>query len=102
MLPWLCAMAGCAGGPTLTSKEVSVYVFSESVPTALFDGFTVATGVKVTVATYETNEELTAGLAARPDAYDLVMPSDYAVDQLVKEGRHAPLDLGAIPHYANV
>ena len=82
--------------------ELRVYVFAEALPASIVDGFHTASGVNVTVSTYETNEELVAALRARPDAYDIVMPSDYAVAELIASGSLRPLDLGAIPNHHNI
>jgi spermidine/putrescine-binding protein len=96
------AAAGCGPAEPTGSREVSVYVFSESVPSSVLASFSASTGIKVDATYYETNEELVAALRARPTAYDLVMPSDYTVDQLIKDGALRPLDLARIPNYANI
>lgn len=92
----------CAPSATPLSGDVNVYVFADSVPPELFDGFHAETGVTAHVTTYDSNEELLASLAANPTAYDLVMPSDYAVDTLVARGGLRPLDLGRVVNYANI
>lgn len=81
---------------------MNVYVFEESVPPALFDTFQAQKGVNVHVTTYATNEEMLASLAAHPTDYDVVMPSDYAVDALIHRDALRPLDLGDMPNYANI
>ncbi len=92
----------CSTGPAPIRGDVHVFVFEESVPTALFDGFHAETGVTVQVDTYDSNEDLLAALEKSPGAYDLVMPSDYAVDALVARDALRPLDLAAVPNYANI
>lgn len=82
--------------------ELHAFVFEESVPKALFDGFSKATGVRVKVETYGTNEALVEALRARPSAYDLIMPSDYTVSALVAAGELRPLRLEAIRNVANI
>jgi spermidine/putrescine-binding protein len=81
---------------------VHAYVFAQSVPQHALDAFTQSTGARVELTTYDSNEELISGLRARPGAYDLVMPSDYAVDALVAAGALRPLELAAIPNYNNI
>lgn len=107
LLVWLpvLLLAGCVGvsaSPRLTSTELNLYGFSEYVPADLLTGFEQATGVKVTYETYSNNEEMLAGLAARPGHYDLLIPSDYAVEILIGRDALRPLDLAAIPHYNNI
>jgi spermidine/putrescine-binding protein len=43
-----------------------------------------------------------AGLAAKPGYYDLLIPSDYAVEILVNQEALRPLDLAQIPNYNNI
>lgn len=95
-------LAACAPPSDGAQVELHVYAFAESIPQAVLDGYTRVSGVKVVLATYASNEELVAGLHASPTTYDVVMPSDYAVDALVSEGALQPLDLAAIPNYNNV
>jgi len=97
------SLAACsAGAPSDAPGELRVYAFAESIPPSVLEGFTTTSGVKVVLTTYESNEELVAGLRASPTAYDVVMPSDYAVDALASAGALRPLDLSAIPNYNNV
>ncbi len=79
-----------------------MYVFDASVPPPLFDAFHAATGVTVRVTTYESNEELLASLAAHPADYDVIMPSDYAVDALIRRDGLRALPLADIPNYDNL
>lgn len=96
-------IASCAP-PTVavTSSELNLYAFSEYVPAALIAGFEQETGVKINLETYATNEEMLAGLRNKPGRYDLIIPSDYAVEELIASDALQPLDLGLIPNYNNV
>ena len=72
--------------PQLTSKELNLYAWSEYVPQALLDGFQKEYGVKVNYDTYSSNEELVAKLQAGASGYDVIIPSDYMVTILAKQG----------------
>ena len=97
------AVASCAPpAPVVTSSELNLYVFSEYVPEALVEGFERETGVTANIETYATNEEMLAGLRDKPGRYDLILPSDYAVEELIAADALQPLDLGSIPNYNNV
>ena len=103
LLPGAAALLlGCSAGPAKLVGDVNVYVFEESVPPALFDVFHAQTGVTVHLSTYATNEEMLASLAAHPADYDVIMPSDYAVDALIHRDGLRPLELGEMPNYANI
>ncbi len=88
--------------PPLAGTTLHAYVFADSVPPGLWEDFQKTSGAKVDVQTYDTNEELLAKLKSSPNAYDLVMPSDYAVDVLIAADALHPLDLPKIPNYDNI
>lgn len=96
-------LAACAPAtPPVTSTELNLYAFSEYIPDELINGFETETGVKVNYETYATNEELLQGLRDKPSKYDLVIPSDYAVQTLIDQNALLPLELSTIPNYDNV
>jgi len=92
-------LAACGtAAPQLTSKELNLYAFSEYIPQSLIDGFEKQSGVKVTYDSYDTNEEMIAGMQSAPGKYDLIVPSDYAVEELIQSKALLPLDLTMIPN----
>jgi len=56
----------------------------------------------VTVNTYASNEEMISILRENAAQYDLVFPSEYAVQILIVEGLAAELNLERIPNRANL
>lgn len=88
--------------PASTEKRLSFYSFPAYVPADLLVAFEKKTGIAVTLGTYETNEEMIDALTARPEAYDVIVPSDYAVEILVRRRALRALDLAQIPHHTNV
>ena len=100
---WGGMLAACAPAtPRITSSELNLYAFSEYVPEELIANFEKETGVKVNHKTYATNEEMLDGLAGKPAAYDLIIPSDYAVEILIDQKALLPLDLSTMPNYDNL
>jgi spermidine/putrescine transport system substrate-binding protein len=59
-------------------------------------------GVEVTEDNYSSNEEMIARLQAGNSGYDLVFPSDYAVNILAEEGLLAELTFNNIPNLEHV
>jgi spermidine/putrescine-binding protein len=88
--------------PQVTSKELNLYGWSEYVPQDLLDAFSEKYGVTVNYDTFSSNEELLAKLQAGASGYDVIMPSDYMVEIMVKLGLLEPIDLNHIPNFANV
>ena len=97
------ALVACAPkAPEVTSTELNLYGFTEYVPEEVIAGFEKQTGVKVNYETYSSNEEMLAGLKDKPGKYDLILPSDYAVEQLINQNALLALDLETIPNYTNI
>ena len=70
-----------------TPKELNLFAWSEYVPQAVIDGFTKETGIKVNYETYASNEEMLAKLVSGAQRYDLIQPSEYTIEALIKEKR---------------
>jgi len=95
-------LAACSGIGKSKSTEVNLYAWSEYIPQALLDGFTKETGIKVNYDTYSSNEELLAKLQAGASGYDVIIPSDYTVTILEKQGLLDQIDLNQVPNFKNI
>lgn len=56
------------------------------------------TGIEVNYTTYATNEELYAKLKGGSDSYDIIIPSDYMVSRMIKEGMLEKINYDNIPN----
>lgn len=94
------ALTGCSGsgdvGNGEASTELNVYSWAEEIPQSVFDAFTKETGIKVNVDNFDSNETMISKLAAGNSGYDIVEPSQYAVQQLVGQELIEPLDKSKI------
>lgn len=85
------SVAGCAelnGG----NKELNIYAWADEIPEPVIEQFTAETGIQVNVDSFDSNETMIAKLAGGNSGYDLVEPSQYAVQQLVGQELLQPLD----------
>jgi spermidine/putrescine transport system permease protein len=80
---------------------LNLFCWSEYVPQGVIDGFTKETGIKVNVENYASNEEMLSKLLAG-GKYDLVQPSEYTIESLIKADKLEPLDLASIPNIKNL
>lgn len=102
------ATAGLAlalGACTSSSEppnEINLFAWSEYVPQAVIDGFTAETGIKVNYETYASNEEMLAKLLSGAQRYDLIQPSDYTTEALIKEGKLKEIDWSKVPNAKNL
>jgi len=83
-------------------KELNLFGWSEYVPQEVIDGFTKETGIKVNYETYASNEEMLSKLLAGSTKYDLIQPSEYVIEALVKQGKLEQLDHTKIPNLKNI
>ena len=97
----LAALAGLACSPQ-TDDKLNLFAWSEYVPQSVLDGFTEETGIRVNYETYASNEEMLAKLLSGATSYDLIQPSEYTVEALVKEGRLLPLDHAKLSNLKNI
>ncbi len=91
------------GEGLLSSKTVTVMIYSEYIDPALLDDFKDKTGYKVELELYEAQEEMIAKLiTADSGKYDVIIASDVVIQQMVHLGLIAPIDTNKIPNHVNV
>ena len=78
-------------------KTLHVFCWSEYIPQPIVDAFSKETGIKVSMETYSSNEEMLAKLFAGGGNYDIIQPSEYVIEGLIKEGLLTPIDHARIP-----
>ena len=99
----LTALVGLVGAALpATGAELNLFAWSEYVPQAVLDGFTKETGVEVNYETYASNEEMLAKLVSGAASYDLIQPSEYTIEALVKEKQLVKLDHAKLPNLKNI
>ncbi len=96
------ALALLAGATGLRAAELNLFGWSEYIPQEVLDGFTKETGIKVNFETYASNEELLSKLVAGGGNYDLIQPSEYAAELMIRRNMLAPLDKAKIPNFKNI
>jgi spermidine/putrescine transport system substrate-binding protein len=94
--PWSCTSQQEA------PKEINLFAWSEYVPQSVIDGFTKETGITVNYETYASNEEMLAKLVSGAQRYDLIQPSEYTIEALIKEKQLQPIDWSKVPNAKNI
>ena len=92
--------ADCAPGET--DGDLAFYNWAEYIDEELLTAFEAETGINVEYTTYESNEEMLSKVESGAVIYDLVVPSDYMVDTMRREGLIQELNYDAIPNAANI
>lgn len=82
---------------------VNVYNWSDYMPDKVIKQFEQTTGIKVNYSEYDGNETMYAKLKASPTVgYDVIVPSDYFVDKMRKEGMLQKLDKQQLTNFKNL
>ena len=87
-----------AGG----SGVVNVYNWGEYIDMSVLEDFTAETGIEVNYQTFESNEALYGKLAGGAGGYDVIIPSDYMIGQMIEEDMLEPLNFDNIPNFADI
>lgn len=105
------AVAACGGDADTTSAtssslpettELNIYAWSGEIPEDIVADFEKETGIKVTFDTFDSNEAMVTKLQSGARGYDIVNPSQYAVQQLAGLGLIQELDHSKLPSLGNV
>jgi len=107
VLPLLLAACGGskptgAAGTSNEEKKLNLFCWAEYIPQGVIDDFTKETGIQVSVENYASNEELIGKLLAGGGKYDLIQPSEYAVEVLIKDNQLLPLNQEALTNLGNL
>jgi spermidine/putrescine transport system substrate-binding protein len=100
------AASGDPNGQNSSSTDgkrvVNVCSWGEYIDTDLIDEFEEQTGIKVNYQTSESNESLYSLLKNGGANYDVIVPSDYMISQLIEEDMLAELDYSKIPNFSKI
>lgn len=84
-------------------NELHLFIWSEYIPDSVLKQFTKATGVKVKVSTYDSNELLYAKMQLlKGEGHDVIVPSADYVQRLAREGLLQPLDKSRLTNLGNL
>ncbi len=83
-------------------NQVNVYIWSDYLPNDIIEKFERETGIKVNIDTYDSNEILLEKLLTGVSKYDVVVPSDYMVQILIKQNLLLKIDKSKITNLKNI
>jgi putrescine transport system substrate-binding protein len=102
------AASGCgpqtnaAGGPAAGARELRIYNWSDYIDPQLLADFTRETGIRVTYATFESDEVMKNQVLVGGSGYDIVVPSNQTVAELVAAGAVQPLERARLSGWSNL
>jgi spermidine/putrescine-binding protein len=83
-------------------NQVNVYIWSDYLPSDVIEKFERETGIKVNIDTYDSNEILLEKLLTGVSKYDVVVPSDYMVQILIKQNLLRKIEKSKITNLKNI
>ena len=91
---------GTSNSGSSGQRGVVVCGWGENIDEDLFELFEEKTGIKVIYQTAESNEMMYSKVAMGGSGYDVVVPSDYMIAQMIEEGLLAELNFDNIPNFS--
>jgi spermidine/putrescine transport system substrate-binding protein len=80
------------------AKQLRLLIWHDYLDPEILEYFTRTYGVELKITFFENNSELKRIFAAQPASFDLIMPSDYVVERLIKQNLLAPLNKENLPN----
>lgn len=88
--------------PTPNGGEVNLFNWTDYISPDLLKRFEQETGIKVNLDNFDSNETMLAKLQAGGANYDVIVPSDYMVKQMIELGLLQQVAPSSFPNGANI
>lgn len=95
-------IATCSGCTKKGQTTLNVFNWGDNMDMSLIKDFEAKYNVKVNYSTYDTNEDMYTKVKADTSLYDIVVPSDYMLQKMVKENMLSKLDFSNIPNFKKI
>ncbi|MGN1419477.1 MAG: PotD/PotF family extracellular solute-binding protein [Acutalibacteraceae bacterium] len=93
-------------GKAEKGEVINVFNWGEYISDSYEDGaldvnkeFEKLTGIKVNYVTFESNEDMYAKIKNGGASYDIIIPSDYMIERMIKEDLLQKIDVESLPNY---
>ncbi len=80
---------------------LKVYNAGEYIDTSLITAFEKAEGCDVVYETFDSNESMYTKVSSG-ELYDVIIPSDYMIERLIKEDKLSPIDKNLITNFSGI
>ena len=84
-------------------RVLNVLNWSSYIPNEVISDFSKESGIKVNYSTYSSNEELLAKISSSKDGtYDLIFPSDYMLEVMIRREMLDTMDTSELENFNNL
>lgn len=97
-----CSVLALVAASPAWAEDLRIFGWANEMPDEVLADFEAETGITVTFDTFDSNESMIAKLDAGGAGYDLVNPSQYAVQVLINRGTVVELDHSKIDTYGKI
>ena len=84
------------------TETITVYNWGDYIDPYVLDQFEAETGIRVIYETFETNEDMYTKLSKAKASYDVICPSDYMVERMIREKLVQPINWENIPNAVQI
>jgi spermidine/putrescine transport system substrate-binding protein len=85
-----------------SKNTLTVYNWGEYIDPELLDQFEEETGIKVVYETFDSNEAMMTKVQQGGSAYDIAVPSEYAIEMMKEDDLLVELDHSKLPNLSNI
>jgi spermidine/putrescine transport system substrate-binding protein len=85
-----------------SKNTLTVYNWGEYIDPELIDQFEKETGIKVVYETFDSNEAMMTKVQQGGSAYDIAVPSEYAIEMMKEDNLLVELDHSKLPNLQNI
>lgn len=83
-------------------EVVNLYNWYDYMDESVLEDFEAETGIHVNCIYFTQNEDMMIALRTSPGAYDVVIPSDYCVERMIKEGLIQEINFDNVPNFSYI
>lgn len=92
-------LIGCGG----ESKEsINVYNWGDYIDREVIEMFEEEYGIEVKYDTFATNEDLYVKIKQGSNSYDVIIPSDYMIEKMIREDLLTTIDIDSLSNYDKI
>ena len=88
--------------PAFAAETITVFNWYDYIDEDVIKLFEEETGISVKYANFTDNEEMYIKVKNSPSAYDVIVPSDYIIERMIREDLLEKLDLDAMPNIEGI
>lgn len=102
-----CTFSSDSNSSSNASKEkesitLNVYNWGDYIDEDVLSIFTEETGIEINYGLYPTNEEMYQKIKSGGSDYDVIFPSDYMIEKMIREDLIQKLDVSVMPNYQHI